>query len=322
MASMNWINQGTYLYSPDLDKEFQKVAQEITRFRQFATVKKEFGKNSGETFNWPRIGNVSTIGGTLVETNTMHESDPTISWGTGSVNEIGNSIPFTFKMEALSQLDVVNAMKGALLDDAKKVIDGLIERKFNSCVLRYVGSSTTTYALTTNGAATATNTSALNSYHVRKMRLELEKRNVREFDSNGFAMICSIEALESLEGAIEGTYQYTELGIKKVFTGEVGQLHGVRFIKDGYASRYTYDASARTSTAKSWAGGNSLDAYMFGKPTVIEAVSIPEGIRVKVPTDFGRSKGIAWYAILGHQIMWGDSAADQANSRIIKWDSA
>ena len=61
---------------------------------------------------------------------------------------------------------------------------------------------------------------------------------------------------------------------------------------------------------------------MFGKPTVIEAVTIPESIRVKVPDDYGRSKGIAWYAILGHQIMWGDAAADQANARIIKWDSA
>ncbi len=321
MATMNWINQGTYLYSPDLDKEFQKVAQEITRFRQFTEAKRAFGKNSGETFNWPKIGNVSTVGGTLVETNTMHESDQTISWGTGTVNEIGNSIPSTLKLEALSQLDVVSAMKDALLDDAKKVIDGLIERKFNSSVLRYVGSSTTTYALTTNGTATAVNTSVLNSYHVRKMRLELEKRNVPRYNDS-YAMICSLEALESLEGAIESTFQYTESGQKKIFTGEVGQLHGVRFIKDSYASRYTYSASARTSTAKSWTGTQSLDGYMFGKPTVVEAIAIPEGIRLKIPTDYGRSKGIAWYALLGHQIMWGDATADQANCRIIKWDSA
>jgi len=225
-------------------------------------------------------------------------------------------------MEALSQLDIVDAIKEALLDDTRKCIDGLIEREMNSCVLRYVGTSTTTYALTTNGTATAVNTSALNSYHVRKMRLELEKRNVPLYNSDSYAMICSLEALESLEGAIESTYQYTETGIKKIFNGEVGQLHGVRFVKDGFASRYTYSASARTATAKSWTGGNSLDAYMMGKPTVIEAVSVPEGIRVKIPTDYGRSKGVAWYAILGYKLYWGDAAADQANSRIIKWDSA
>lgn len=319
---MNWVNQGTYLYSPDLDKEFQKVAQEITRFRQFTEAKRAFGKNSGETFNWPKIGNVSTIGGTLVETSTMHEADQTISWGTCTVNEIGLSIPHTFKVETLSQLDIVGAMKDALLDDAGKVIDGLVERKFNSCVLRYVGSSTTAGYVTTNGTATAVNTSVLNSYHIRKMRLELEKRNVPKYNGDTYAMICSLEALESLEGAIESTYQYTEGGLKRIFTGEVADLHGVRFVKDSYASRFTYDATARTSTAKSWTGSYSLDGYMFGKPTVVEAIAVPEGIRMKVPTDYGRSKGIAWYAILGHQIMWGDATADQANCRIIKWDSA
>lgn len=321
MAAINWINQGTYLYSPKLNKQIQKVAQEITKFRQFVSIKDALGKQAGQSVNWLKSSNVSSYGGSLVETNTMHEADQTLSWGTLSVNEYGNSIPFTYKVETLSEFELIDILKGGLLDDAAKCIDGLVERKFNSCALRYVGLSTTTYELTTNGTASAVNTSVLNSYHVRKMRLELEKRNVPTWNDS-YAMICSIEALESLEGAIEGVYQYTESGQKRIFTGEVGQLHNVRFIKDSFASRYAYSASERTASAKSWTGSQSLDGYMFGKPTVIEAVVVPEEIRMKVPTDFGRSKGIAWYAILGHELMWGESAAEQANCRIIKWDSA
>jgi len=94
-------------------------------------------------------------------------------------------------------------------------------------------------------------------------------------------------------------------------------VHGVRFIKDSFASRFTYDAAARTATAKSWTKSKSLDGYMFGAGTVREAIAVPEEIRMKVTTDYGRSKGLAWYSLLGHQIEWDT----EPNARIIKWDS-
>lgn len=96
------------------------------------------------------------------------------------------------------------------------------------------------------------------------------------------------------------------------------RYYGVRFVEDSLASRYTYSASARTMTAKSWTQAKSLDAYLFGSPTVREAIVVPEEIRLKVVTDYGRSKGIAWYMLGGWAIEW-DTAAD---TRIIKWDSA
>jgi len=55
------------------------------------------------------------------------------------------------------------------------------------------------------------------------MRLELEKRNARELPGGGYAMILSLEAMESLEGALESIHQYTESGITRIFNGEVGR---------------------------------------------------------------------------------------------------
>jgi hypothetical protein len=52
--------------------------------------------------------------------------------------------------------------------------------------------------------------------------------------------------------------------------------------------------------------------------TVTEAIVIPEEIRAKIPSDFGRSKGIAWYALGGFGII--HTAA--TNARIMMWDSA
>ncbi|MCR4286874.1 MAG: hypothetical protein NUW09_02545 [Deltaproteobacteria bacterium] len=317
MPQMIWSTQSGYLTNGKLNKEFQEQSQPLQRFRQFTSIKNALGKNSGQTVNWLQVSNVANYGGIVAETNTAHETNLTLTWGTLTVNEYINSIPFTFAIETLSEFDIKEIIKTSLLHDSVKCIDGEIERQFNATPLRYVGTATAGYVLTTNGTATATNTSVLNSYHVRKMRLELEKRNVPTWKGE-YVCIASLEAMEGLEGALESVYQYTESGADKILAGEVGKLHGVRFVKDGFASRYTYDSTARTATAKSWGTANSLDAYMFGQPTVAEALTVPEEIRMKITTDYGRSKGLAWYGMFGWKIMW----ATAADARIIKWDSA
>ena len=235
---------------------------------------------------------------------------------------VGNSIPFTSKVETLSEFDLMAIIKDTLLNDAVKCIDGEIERQFNACLLRYVGRSTTTYALTTNGTATAVNTSVLNSYHLRNMLNELKKRNVPGWDKLGgdYSMICSLEAADNLLVLLETANAYTESGRKELLNGQIGRYFGVRFIQDTFATRFTYDSTARTATAKSWTGGYSLDAYLFGSPTVREAIVIPEQIRRKEKSDYGRSDGLAWYGLMGWKIEYDTSGAD--DTRIIKWDSA
>ena len=317
MPQMIWSTQSGYLTSGKLNKEFQEQSQPLQRFRQFTSIKNALGKNAGQTVNWLQVSNVANYGGIVAETNTAPETSLTLTWGTLTVSEYINSIPFTFAIETMSEFDIKEIIKTGLLNDSVKCIDGEIERQFNATPLRYVGTAASGFVLTTNGTATATNTSALNSYHVRKMRLELEKRNVPTWNGE-YVCVASLEAMEGLEGALESVYQYTESGAGKILSGEVGKLHGVRFVKDGFASRYTYDSTARTATAKSWGTGNSLDAYMFGKPTVMEALTVPEEIRMKVTTDYGRSKGLAWYGMFGWKIMWSGAA----DARIIKWDSA
>lgn len=314
-----WSTQSGFLSNVKLNKTIQRVAQPLFRFRQYVTIKEAFGKNVGESVNWLKVANVGTYGGSLVETNTMHETTQALTWGTLSVNEYGNSMPFTFKLESLSQFDIADIVRRGLMDDMVKVVDGQVEREFNKTVLRYVGTSTTGGIVTTNGTATVTNTSILNTYHIRKMVTQLKTRNVPGFKSLGgdYVFIVSVEAAENVRSALESVYQYVDRGNQLIMDGEIGRYYGVRFVEDTFASRFTYSATARTATAKSWTQGQSLDGYLFGEDTVREAIVIPEEIRLKVVTDFGRSKGIAWYALGGWQLEW----TDEPNTRIIKWDS-
>lgn len=71
-------------------------------------------------------------------------------------------------------------------------------------------------------------------------------------------------------------------------------------------------------TTTPWVNGLSDWIFFFGSDTVAEAVAVPEEMRGKIPTDFGRSKGIAWYYLGGFGIVH----TTVINTRIVKWDSA
>lgn len=313
-----WVNNDGNLSSAPLSAHLRKSAQPLYRFRQMADVKEAFGKGKGDTFNWSKVGNVAAIGGTLAETDTVPLTTQAVTKGTLTVNEYANGIAFTGKIEALSQFDVEDMIDKGLRDDMAGCLDAAVAQQFDATLLYYVGTTTAGHVLTTNGTATATNNSVLNEYHVRKMVLELEKRNVPKLAGDTYAGIFSLEAVEGLRGAMVGVNQYTEMGYKKIMNGEVGNVHGLRIIADNNATRFTYDLTNRTKTAKTWTNGQALDGYVFGQDTVTECVVIPEEIRLKELTDFKRSMGLAWYFLGGWKITW-NSVAD---SRIIKFASA
>jgi hypothetical protein len=108
----------------------------------------------------------------------------------------------------------------------------------------------------------------------------------------------------------------------KIFNGEKGRYEGCRFLeqnfipKGGAADSTTFDPYTGTSDA--WNNAKSSWAFFCGGDTVNEAMVIPEEIRAKLPGDYGRSGGIAWYYLGGFGI-FHDQAAQ---SRIVKWDSA
>ena len=89
MPEMTWTTSSGYLTNTKLNKIYRRTAQPMMKFRQFVSTKEAFGKNAGESYNWMKEGNITTFGGKLTETNTMHESKTTRAWGTGSVDEYG-----------------------------------------------------------------------------------------------------------------------------------------------------------------------------------------------------------------------------------------
>ena len=68
------------------------------KVRQFADVKDatQQGKGKGDVYHWDIFYNVATQGSTLTETNTMPESNFTISQGTLTITEAGKLLAALF----------------------------------------------------------------------------------------------------------------------------------------------------------------------------------------------------------------------------------
>lgn len=335
---MLWSNNNGVLTNNKLNKRYRRVAQPMFKLRQFCDVKEAFGKGAGESVIWLQVANLGSYGGQLTETNTFFESTQPLYRQTATVQEYGNSIPWTFKSEALSEFDVEEILKSGLMDDNVKVIEGLVGREFDDTPLKVTAITTASLAVgATNGTASATNTGGITSHHVRKCVLELKKRNVPGFTrlGGGYVGVCSVGAIDGLRGDMTEGYGNagflgSETGARVMVNGEVGSLHGVRLVEDSWATMFAYDPTLRTATSKAaytgttdalksytrqsmWTGASeSLDSYFFGAGTVAEVLAVPEEVRKKIPTDYGRSKGLAWYSILDYKLCW-DKAAHVTN---------
>lgn len=330
MAGQIWATNslGGYMYSDNLSDELRMAVQPMTKFRQFCDVKDAAfqGKKHGDTYHWDVYQDVATpAGSTLTETSTMPETNFTIVQGTLSIQEAGNSVPYSGKLDDLSAHPVKTIINKVLKNDASKWFDATAATQFNATPLRVVGTSSTTINLTTNGTATATNLVAFNTGHAKLIVDTMKERNIPTYKGvDDYYALAWPTTYRTIKNQLESIHQYTDRGFTMIMNGEIGRYESVRYVeqtnipKGGAADSATFNMFTRTADA--WNGGNSDWIYFFGDDTVAEAIAVPEEMRGKIPTDYGRSKGVAWYYLGGFGIV--HPTADQANARIVKWDSA
>jgi hypothetical protein len=109
-----------------------------------------------------------------------------------------------------------------------------------------------------------------------------------------------------LKTDLEAVFKYTQPGFSLLLSGEIGRYENMRFVEQ------TNIASA------GWSNGKSDQVFFIGEDTVAEAVAVAEEIRGAIPSDYGRSKGVAWYYLGG----FGLAHTSANDARVIKWDSA
>jgi N4-gp56 family major capsid protein len=247
-----------------------------------------------------------------------------------TITEYGNSVPYTQKLDDLSEQPVKEIVQKVLKNDAKKAFDIGAWEQFNQTALRIVptgGTSTNSIVLTTNGTATATNNVAMGKEHVKAIVDVMKERNIPPRIGDDYISLGHPTTFRQFKNDLETVHQYTDRGFQMILNGEIGRYENCRFVeqtnipKGGAADSTQFDPNTDTSDA--WDNGKSSWAFFMGDDTVAEGIAIPEEMRGKIPGDFGRDKGIAWYYVGGFGLVHTrDDASGSRNARILKWDSA
>lgn len=308
MAGQQWVanNLGGYLANPRLSRQVRHAASLIMKFRQFVRPEPGYGKGKGDKILIDRITQVQKAGGQLVEGVRIPETNVQISQQTVTVFEWGNAIPYTGKLDDLAEYSVDNIWTRALRDDMGETLDSAAASQFTACQVKYepTGStSTPTGNFDTGGSATVAATRNLLGFDVKQVVTYLKSTlKAHPYDGENYICIGPPELVNSLlnDQDIRQDFRYGDP--QRIFIGEMGRWFKTRFIEEN-----NFFASTLGTTAF------ACPAVIFGDDPVVEGVAVPGEIRSKIPEDYGRSKGLAWYALLGFKIVWDTSTARQAN---------
>jgi len=330
MAGQLWsINErGGFMYSDELSNVMRTQLQPIVKFRQFCDAQDatDKGLGKGKTYSWDVYSDVVDGGDVLDEQKAMPETNFKIKQQSLTIQELGNSVPYTGLLDNLSKQPVTEIIHKVLKNDCKKTIDGQAHAQFNLTPLKVQaasGSSTTAVVSVTSGSIGVTNNVAFGKDHVKAIVDLMKERNIPPYQGDDYFAIGWPTTFRQVKNDLETLHQYVETGFTKIMNGEIGRYEGMRFVEQTNVAKGGAEDSTtwKFRTADPWNNGKSDWIFFMGEDTVAEALCIPEEIRGKIPGDYGRSRGVAWYYLGGFGIVHGTNG-DTVNLRIAKWESA
>lgn len=209
--------------------------------------------NSGTTVNWRKFTSLDIPASELTEGETPQGKSLAVTKVEGIAKQYGDFVTIS---DLLAYAGIDKAMtEGALLcgEQAAQLID------------------TKVLAAMAAGATAVTKTTGLTEEVVKEIVLALKRKNARRFADGYYHAIISPAQAYTLMNQ-QGWIDAAKYGsIKKLLKGEVGELHGVRFME---STNITESGDAGSKTASCFIYG--ADSYGVvdmeggaGKPSII-----------------------------------------------------
>src|SRR3990167_2393676 len=306
MAGQNWTvaADGGHFANPRLSSKlrFHNTSRYI--FRQFSRPEPGFGKQRGESIDFDKVSMAETQGGQIGEFQDIPETKFSIVKDSLSVTEWGNSIPWTGKLETLSEFNPNQPVQKVLLNDQKKVLDEAVAEQMTTNDIKYIATGAESQTLDVDGTASTTATTQFNFFHLKEM-VDAAKTGIFGSGNTGniippmsdgnYVLILSVKAARGLFDDPEYQEAAHFAYPRKLFNGEIDEItYNTRIVRCN-------NASALSETA----GSNDIgEALLIGDDPVIEGVALPEELRYKLAVKYGRDKGLAWYGVMGVKCPW------------------
>ena len=220
---------GGFFTNNQLSQQLRYKAQSLQKFRQFVDIEPAAGANRGNKVFFDKISNVSTAGGTLVETDTIPKRNYTILQGTLTMTEYGNSIPFTQKVKTLSDIMVPETIRTVLTNDMKVVLDSAVASQFmtNDYIATITNTATTTFG--SSGTKVATAGANMSDKNVRDIIDQMKKLFIPTRNDGLYACVASTNSIRGLYDFFEAKAQLTTLD--PLYQGEVATFAAVSLRK-------------------------------------------------------------------------------------------
>jgi hypothetical protein len=316
MAGQQWTlaSEGGYLANPKLSSKLRYHNTAKYVFRQFSRSEPGFGKQSGETIDFDKISMAQTQGGQIGEFQDIPETKFVITKDSLQVTEWGNSIPWTGKLETLSEFNPSQPVQKAILNDQKKVLDEAVATALKTTDVIYEPTSSSTQAWNVDGVAGAAGVGQFNFFHLKEM-VDAAQTGLFGAGNQGniiptmpdgnFALVLSVKACRGLFDDPEyqefAKFSYP----RKLFNGEIDEItYNCRIIKN----------NNRGSLSETTGAIDLGEAILLGDDSIIEGVALREELRYKLAVKYGRDKGLAWYAVLGFKVPWDYSADGETHA--------
>ena len=286
-------------------KEIEFKAMPDMRFFQFATMKTELGVEPGLSIKMMTYDNIDR-GGKLTEGVRMEGKAMSSSMKEIKVYEYGNSITVSELNIRSNFDDVMNSASILLGRDYALVVDTM---------LRDVALSNATTVYASKGDGTKV-TSRADLDATCKMKVSTVKDCIEVLATNNApkynnaSWICFVHPHQSRDLRDDPAWiNASNYGAPNLpFIGEIGKIDDTRFIEttilcNGVAPE---DDPAHTPELKKGTGSNKVDVFqsvLFGDKYFGIAVSLPVDLRDAGVIDYGRERGLAWYSIMGADIL-------------------
>jgi len=247
----------------------------------------------------------------LVETERIPEDVLALSTVAITVNELGRSVPYTSLSNDLSEFDLENPIQSALKDQQRLELDRIAAVAFKATKIKYAPTGAATSNIATNGTFGATATVNMSVFHLEEIHDYMyDTLYVPTLANDDYVAIFRTLGVRGImrDSEWKEWHKYTDPSAK--YNGEVGRIEGIRILTTNNPN-----ALGKVGT------GSALgEGVVFGKDAVALAEVLSPELRAAIPADYGRAKGVAWYAILQAGLIWDTGNAGQA--RVVHVGSA
>jgi N4-gp56 family major capsid protein len=293
-----WANStlGGYSAVPSLDAELRQRATATTYFHQLSLALTSYGRHRADRVYFDKIGRMVTP----LSTSGIGELDDIpvsgFPWVQGSVitGEYANAVEWTEKLEQYSQFPIGQSVAMVLRQDQIEQLDKVAFAAYNAGRVCYTPLTASTGQFATGGAPTAVAGSAMTVAHVKDITDYLRTNRVPPMGGGKYVAIAHVDHMRGIKDSSEFIQVHAFHDQDRLFDHEVGEYAGVRFLEENNA----LSSPAGTNTA------GFAQAIYQGSDNVVEAVAVAPHLRYKIPTGYGRDRGMASYFIGGFAQVW------------------